>query len=1683
MTTILKKRLLPLLLILTICIGMVPAVYADAEITTTDTPTSEILTEILPEAGDVTVVPNDQADDLTGEVTPPDSTEEPSASESMPDASGSASSIPPEESSPAGSDSTSVPESNSASSDSIPVDSNSAVSADGAAASSNSTLPEEEAERQMTAIIEGRFARAAGGKLTIHKYPAYQWDMGLGMEGTQMHPWYIMDIDGRVAYCIEPFNHDTHSNIQYGTISYSQLSSTQRYAIGYIMLYGASGMDNPLFHMATQVAIWEVTEGIMNLETFESYNHRIYDATIGRNPSAAGYYEQILASVRSHTQVPSFAHFFTAMAPIHKMLGIPGEYKLDLVNTNPNCSLADFNFTGDGNVSFAKDGETLHVTAAGAVSAASVFSAYKGAAGATDSLVFWGAGAEQVRATAGILDPVPCHFRLSTEDVGRYTIEITKLELGTNIPLAGAEFEVRHAEKGMIGTFTTDGSGKVIVSVPWQGTYIVTELTPPKNHKLDDNFKKEAVVSTDTPAPQVTFHNEKFSGLQIVKVDGTTKARIAGVTFRVARKGGGEYQDVVTGESGIASLPNLQPDWYTITEISCPPGYILDATPRMVELKNGEVTAITIENFAKPSLEITKVDADNPNLILPGATFRVAKEGSMDYRDITTGPDGIARLTGMEPGFYSIREIVAPSGYLLSDVERVVEIVEGRPNPITIPNSRKCGIEILKVDTDHPAVPLAGASFTITNKGTGESFSAASDMEGIARLTGLEPGFYEIVEVVSPEGYLLNETPYTLEVLAGKIATITIPNSKQPGLDIVKVDEADPNRVLAGATFRVARKGGKETWDITTDGTGVAHLTGLQPDYYVVRELVAPDGYILSDKEHTVEIRAGEVATLKLSNGKKPSLALLKIDSITQQPLAGATFEIGYKNGAVIGRFTSDADGRIELPQMDPGLVVVTEIAAPEGYIITNAPQEVLLGAGDVKELRFENRPKSPIILKKVDAEGHPLADASFRLTKMNGELVGEYTTGRNGYITVPELEPGWYTAVETKAPDGYKLNDTPQNVELKLGDPAILEFENEVLPSLQLYKYDSVTKKPIAGVTLRVEKLSGERVGDFKTNQAGLVSIPNLESGAYVAYEIATIPGYQLDTTPQTVQLGADGRGYLEFANVPLVGLTIQKLDSVTKKGIAGVEFLVSKLSGETIGTFTTDGGGRIFIPNLEEQYVKVRELSAPEGYQIDGSEKIVALKAGEANTVAYENHPYPYLVIYKLGQDGQPLPGVKFTIANDAGRELGTYTTNNAGRIVLTGIDAGHYVVQEVEPAEGYELDATPYDVYLQWGKTTQIKLKNKELGSLSLMKVSAEDEKQVLPGATFLLYDAKNNLVGEYTTDENGEIRLDHQLKAGTYTLKEIKAPAGFVLDEQTKQVELRNGETVRLTWPNTPERGRIQITKISAAYNDLTKLPAGAPLSSAVFEIFTPDNKVVDTLTTNDKGLATSKLLPLGTYGIREVTAPQYYLLNGKVIFVELKVHQDLIQLKVEDANEDIGVEIKKTGNVEAMPGDLIRYDFDGIRNLSNVPLDKFYWRDILPVDAVTLQEISTGTWSEDLTYKVLYRTNLSQDDRVLAEGLHTTVNNRIDCKAAAVGLGAGEVITEFRFEFGTVQPGFEPVTKPYIKCLVNLGLPNEYRFRNCTDVGGKRGEKWVIAKDCWVTVVYALSRGKLPKTGR
>ena len=174
-------------------------------------------------------------------------------------------------------------------------------------------------------------------------------------------------------------------------------------------------------------------------------------------------------------------------------------------------------------------------------------------------------------------------------------------------------------------------------------------------------------------------------------------------------------------------------------------------------------------------------------------------------------------------------------------------------------------------------------------------------------------------------------------------------------------------------------------------------------------------------------------------------------------------------------------------------------------------------------------------------------------------------------------------------------------------------------------------------------------------------------------------------------------------------------------------------------------------------------------------------------------------------------------------------------------------------------------------------------------------------------------------------------------------------------------------------------------------------------------------------------------------------------------------------------------IKKTGNVEAMPGDSIRYDIRTLRNTSTVPLTDFYWRDILPTDAVRLGKIVTGTYNQTLKYKIIATTNKGRQ-LIIADNLSTTQNNVIDCSNASLGLYSDEYVTTFTVIFGNVKAGFASVEEPKVFVTVLKNLPGGYQFANKADIGGKYGSEWVIGNSTWLTTIYRATGGRLPKTG-
>ena len=199
-------------------------------------------------------------------------------------------------------------------------------------------------------------------------------------------------------------------------------------------------------------------------------------------------------------------------------------------------------------------------------------------------------------------------------------------------------------------------------------------------------------------------------------------------------------------------------------------------------------------------------------------------------------------------------------------------------------------------------------------------------------------------------------------------------------------------------------------------------------------------------------------------------------------------------------------------------------------------------------------------------------------------------------------------------------------------------------------------------------------------------------------------------------------------------------------------------------------------------------------------------------------------------------------------------------------------------------------------------------------------------------------------------------------------------------------------------------------------------------------------------------------------------------------VEIEHEGQIVKAAMTNKSLYTNVAIQKTGYAEVMPGQNIRYTFSGIANNSTTSLTSFYWRDTLPVEAVRLAKITTGTYNAAGNYKIVYKTNLSGSEyRVLADSLNTQQNYVLDASPVALRLGSNEYITEVMFVFGVVPSNFRQVETPMIDCSVVSWGKGGSQFVNQADVGGVYDGQWIMATSRWVTKVYAPSK-PLPRTG-
>ncbi len=1410
-------------------------------------------------------------------------------------------------------------------------------------------------------------------------------------------------------------------------------------------------------------------------------------------------------------------------------------------------------------------------------------------------------------------------------------LKILKYNAKTNELVPGAIFKIRGISQGVYdfnvqiqasnsgeiplpnGGVATVKDGVIELENINVGTYEITEITPPPNFDLalGQNSQTVQVESQDnaTLYPQVRFENNPYGTLKIKKIDAVTGEALQGAVLKISNPLFNYEQEFTTGADGIIEIENLKQGSYEIKEVKAPNGYILSNETKVAVLKWGEETTITYENQPKTSLQITKIDSET-GAKLNGARFKLkhTTSGAEYFTDETV--DGIATIEDLVTGTYILTEIQAPNGYILNKTERTIVIENNRVNSVTIKNSKKPSIKIIKRDIETKA-PLQGAKFEIyraennTTQGlvekVGEYFT---NQQGEINLDTLDYGLYCIKEVQAPNGYLLSEDNIkfvylepnqtgakTVEVIfenhkkpnltinkigsvgkeplqgakfslfyattqggavekigdyvtdengqiiieegtlkegwyklqeteapqgyeiqgtgtyefylkAGESKEITVENVAKNAIVIKKVD-ADTGEPLAGANFSISiisdgnssGTHGTTIANVITNHNGVAVVTGLKAGGYIIEETKAPTGYVMVEQAQTVWLNKNDTSavTVTFENRKNAGLGIKKMDSITKEPLADAIFKVTDSKGQVVGTsnglFRTDEKGFIHIPNLKTGAYVVQEIQAPDGYVLDNTPQIVHIEYGKLHTLEFFNTPKTSILIKKYDSETRePLANATFKVTDSKGQNVGNgnglFTTNENGTILVPNLKKGTYIVEEIKAPNGYLLNSKPQVVEVDNGKVYTLEFFNKKYDSLTIVKLDSATKQPLANALIKVTTVDDKFIGEYRTDETGTIVVTGLKAGTYKVQEIQAPNGYVLDNTVKLVHLKQGEPKKVEIFNSKKAGIQILKRDSKTAKPLQGAKFEVRKVNGELIGAnYITDSNGMITINGLEQGWYTVKETVAPNGYALNNNVQNVEVKTDKYTQVVFENDKLGSIRLKKIDYvTRKPIPNVKFKFTKENGENVGEFVTDKWGEInLINKLEPTTYLIEEMAVPTGYALDKGVRKVKIDVGTEIMVEWENYPLATLDLLKID-ERTKKPISGVEFELLNAKKQSMGKFTTDKDGRIYLESKLAQGTYYIKETKAKDGYIPNEGEKMVELKWGKTTKVDFVNTPIFGQIEIHKIGSKNNQITGQLDGDNLQGAEFTIYEKaTGKEVTRVVTNFNGIARTGELPYGEYIVKETKVPAYYVLNEQEFEVSIKNNKEVVKLEVENKSVDLKTGGEKSTVKQTKAGDTIRYDFNNIQNLSTVPLEDFYIHESLP-SAITVQRLFTGTFNQNMKYKITYKTNKNKEFKTLKDNLFTDRVYEIDLTK---GLQQGEYISDLKYEFERVGVGFREVEKPFLYAKVNKSINKNEQFTNILTVGGRYDMQTVKHEDKFTTTVISTTPtfdGKLPKTG-
>lgn len=1077
--------------------------------------------------------------------------------------------------------------------------------------------------------------------------------------------------------------------------------------------------------------------------------------------------------------------------------------------------------------------------------------------------------------------------------------------------LNGAVFQVLDEDNNPIEDkiiTTNGGSGKITLPL---GRYYLKETVAPEGYELNEELIPFEVTTNGRNT--VTVKNTPKTGsLTIQKADKDGKP-LLGAEFKIYAMGDEARKNpiytLITDSNGKAVKTGIPYGSYVAIESRAPEGCELDNTEHTFDIpqknEDGTVSAdisISVKNTkSRYALSIEKRDINDENKKLANTKFAV--RGGGFYAEVETDADGTVTVEVPAAGEYSITEIAPPVGYTLDPATYKVNVsghTEAGKEVEFIAENYQTKVKLNKVDEKENR--LEGAEFSIfdaegkqvtfTNKDRVYTYFEDGDVTAItagnADIVGLPVGDYILRENKAPANYVsLEDIRFRVRAdLYDKALELTAENlPHEKGIAVLK--ESPDGTRLKGAEFALYKADNTEVEKVTTDKAGVALFTGLNPGSYYIKETAVPEGYKLSDKKFDFKIDSNGVLSgegfagdklYKLTVENRPVEHGFKVKKVSTNDeklvLPGAEFRI--LGGDLDKRYTTGANGLTEQITLPIGEYTLTEMKAPEGYVINGAGRHISAKAdgiyldggklGEGAAITIRNAPVNfKLRLVKVDADtNQPLANVAFILKGKDGGT-HSLITGSNGITDTISLAPGKYTLSEVAAAEGY---------------------------AIPLNGWGFTVKE---GTVQQVTNTSEVAKWDFND---GLLTLTLKNSRIYG-------------------------------------GLTIEKTDGKDGSALAGAEFTVAgsddtpltfiknngryeAATGEgASSTIATDANGKAYITGLKFGNYAVTETKAPEGYVLKGDRHSIAISRQQTEvTLRLKNDKAMYKVTaikQDAGENGKLLVGAEFTLYSAEGAVVAKAVTGYDGTAVFE-VPEGKYKLIETRAPAGYQLSGDfvrEITVNAVRGAVGEFKYtfnNEKTSYSIEIHKHDSEDKQKKLAGAEFAVTDSRG-FTKTVTTDASGKASIT-ELPYDDYTIREIKAPKGYALSDKeysVKKTELVHGSPVVIEAANKYILGSVTIKKVD--HENPEKLLEGAKFNltdengsllkwKAEGDVYTLDERGSSVITA---GRVTLKDLPEGTYTLTEIDAPSgYAILDGSRTFTITEANMTApLEIKVEN----------------------------------------------------------------------------------------------------------------------------------------------------------------------------------------